>query len=381
MTVLTAEDWRSGDLPALPAIAARRALRVYLVAVGLVMFLLLVTAWSIDLAENFSDLSARAAETGASLPSVLVPYLGYRAVDIVTRLLPIACFIGLFAAEALRRYRLETVVLAVAGLSPLQALLPVAVFAVLAGGLQYALETHLRPAAVFAQVDLGVGGYAERFRRGPMDDPRWFVTETDALRAKVIRSDEPELREVELYRGFADERLTEVVTAERATPTAQPFVWRLHDVTVWGDPDGGTNYSPRRHRELDVEIRIVPEQVTYFGVAAFYLPDPALQRLAEARTAPNLEDIDVAVWRRITAALLPGAFALLGASLAQIVWAGRVPATGQALGACFFGYGTIVSVKVFWALGELGALPAFAATLIPVLFAVGVSTFIQAQRS
>jgi hypothetical protein len=79
--------------------------------------------------------------------------------------------------------------------------------------------------------------------------------------------------------------------------------------------------------------------------------------------------------------LLPGAFALLGASLAQMGYSGRVQNIRVLAGLAFFGYISIVSVKVFWALGELGVFPPSAAVLSSLLLALSGSIFIQYRRS
>lgn len=378
MTVTAPALPHHGHAAAFGGLATRKALASYLLVTTLIMLLLLVTAWAIDLARNFDDVQAKAAERGVGLYRILVPYLVYRAADIITRLLPIACFIGLFLAEIFRRQSLESVILAAAGQSPLQGLAAVVAFGLVAGGVLATLETWGRPAAVFSQVELGVGQYADRFRRGATGGKHWFVTERDAMRAAVISEDTPELRNIELYRGFTSDGLEEIIVARRGVPAGEKR-WRLEDAIVCNG-DSGSSCAPAG-KPIEVDFELIPPQLTYVGIPAFYLPQQALSQLAEMRQAPNISDVDFALWRRWTVWLLPGAFALLGASIAQIVWSGRVQSTWRITAACFGGYLVINSIKVFASLGELGAMPAAAAALAPIGIALAGTAFIQYLRS
>lgn len=370
---------RPKDMSAVPAIAFRRTVRLYLLGIAVVMLLLLLIAWSIDLAEKYAEVRDAATQRGVPLMSVLVPYLLYRAADIVTRLLPIACFVGVFVAEIMRRRRLETIIFWSAGFSPLQGLASVLAVAAILGVIQFSLERTLRPAAVFAQVDLGVGTYADRFRRGIDDDEHWFLSGKDAIRANVWISDNPELRRVEVYRGFSADRLSQVIVADSAQPGDRPNVWRLYNAIVWDRQ--GESYTPTSKPVLDIDFTLAPEQLTYLGVAGFYLPNDALLKIAEFRNAPNIGAIDLAIWRRWMAFLLPGAFILLGATLGQAVWSGRVLLPSRSLAFGMGGYASIVSVKVFWALGEIGSIPAFLAASLTIVLAITASAIIQFMRS
>ncbi|MBA5778737.1 LptF/LptG family permease [Stappia sp. F7233] len=361
-------------------IAGRRALRLYLSAAGLVMMLFLVTAWSIDLAKNFDEVAEVAAASDSAMALVLTEYLFYRGVDIVTRLLPVACFIGLFVAEFWRLNRLESTILAAAGRSPLQTLTVVAVFGLIVGALQLGLEQTWRPSAVFAQVDLGAGSYAKRFKRGLTGGARWFVVGSDVLKARVKSDDEPELEDVELYRGATDGSLKDVIIARRAVPTGIPDIWQLSDVAHWGplpqekgEERSGSSpfYLLSHYKSLELRLQLLPVQLTYYGVPAFYLPSDALTGIDAARYAVKKAEIESAQARRVAAAFLPGSFALLGASLAPIAGAGRVRSLRKILLLVMCGYVALVTLKVFWALGELGTVPATVAAWTAIVAALG----------
>lgn len=366
---------------ALPLIATLRAARYQLSAIALVMLLLLAVAWSIDLADKFADVREASRTRGVPLASLLAPYMVYRAVDIVTRLLPIACFVAIFLAEIAPRWRLESVVFTAAGMSPLQSLAPALVAAAVVGGVQLGLEAWGRPAAVFAQVELGLGSYADRFKRGVSQDKEWFLSGPDAITGRVVSDDNPELREVELFRGYAGERLEQVVMAARAEPADLPNRWLLLDAVVWDRQPDGATYLQRQETFLEVDLAMIPEQLTYFDVPAFYLPNAPLAKLAGMRDLPQIADVDLAIWRRWSAFFLPGAFLLLGASLAQNVWNGRMPSPLRIAAFGLAGYAAVVSVRILWSMGELGALPAAFAAWATIVAALIATALIQFMRS
>ncbi len=329
------------------SLPTRMILRLHLRVIGFVMFTLLVVAYSIDLPHVWPDLKAQGG-------IATLRYLAYRGADIVARLLPMACLAGAFFAELLRRQRLEPVILSAAGASPLVMLRALALAGLLLGGLQLALEVRLRPAAVFAQVEMGLGRYASRFAPG-LTDPQWIVTENRAIRARMARGGAPEMRDVMLFTGLDGAGLQSVVTARLATPVAQAE-WRLQQVTEWrAGPDG--RLAPHQSTEKVVQIPLSAAHLRYYGVPALYLPQPALRQVLDTAGAPAPHDARTALLRRYAALFLPGICALLGAALGQVAWRARKLDPFRAVGLAALGYVSVVSVKIFWALGEFAAIP------------------------
>lgn len=365
------------------------ALRLYTKTTLGIMLLLLIIALSIDLADHFPAVRRTATKTNTPLLATLLPYMLYRAADIVTRLLPMACFIGIFLAEILRWRRLEAVLLATSGLSPLRALAPVLVFGLLFGSVQMGLENFLRPAAVFRQVTLGIGDYAGRFERGLTGGRKWIVSQNDALIAQVFKTDAPALIDVELFRGINQKTLTSILTAKRAIPMDQPGVWQFQNGLLWdfsagqsgGQSGGQSTIRPTAFEKLDITLDLIPEHLTYFNIPGFYIPAPNLAPLARRPDTPAYDAARVAVWRRYTALLLPMVYALLGASLAQAGYSGRLVNIPRLLTLAFIGYISIVSVKTLWELGELGVVSPAISTLAPLLVATLIGLGIQIWRS
>jgi lipopolysaccharide export LptBFGC system permease protein LptF len=363
-------------------LAGRRAFASHLKAALLVMTMFLIVAWAIDLAQTLDDVLARADEMERSRMGLLALYLGYRGVDIATRLFPVACFIGVFAAELMRLFARETVILSAAGWSPRQTLAVVCVFAAITGTVQFALERWWRPAAVFAQADLGLGGYGRRFAAGEIEGHRWFVVDGNVLRARVLRAEKPALADLELYRGVVAGDLRDVLVAGRADPGARPGFWQLEDVALWsrlpgqdeeGDEAGYSQtslYLVSRYSRLELYLPLLPETLSYYDVPAFYLPQEPLERLSAPDNPLKTPDVDAALWRRWAALLLPGAYALLGASLAPIAGSGRMIAPARIVILALCGYFALVATKVSWAMGEIGALSGFTSSWLSILLAL-----------
>ena len=356
-------------------VARRMIVMTHLQAIAFVMFVLLTVAIAIDLTETLDEVRAHVAETGQSLPLVLAQYLSYRAADIVTRLLPMACLAGAFVAELLRHQRMENVILAAAGAGPGLFLASMLWVGLVVGGTQVALEGWLRPAAVFAQTDLGIGSYAHRFRRGE-SGPRWFLDGNRAMRARVLRDKNPELRDVMIFEGIDRRALSSVTHAARATPGAKDQEWILEDVVIW-TPSGGQVLFPQRHDTLMLQFPLREAHLEYHDIWSFYLPNAALRQIATLEGTPQTADGQTAVARRFLAVFLPGVFALLGASLAQAARSGRLIAWWRLLALGTLGYITLVSVKAFWSLGEMGAMAPLPATTAPLFFALTLVLILQ----
>ncbi|MAA98212.1 MAG: hypothetical protein CMN86_07930 [Stappia sp.] len=370
-------------------IAGRRALGAHLKAALLVMTMFLIIAWAIDLAQTLDDVLVRADELGQNRAGLLALYLGYRGVDIATRLFPVACFIGVFAAELMRLFGRETVILSAAGWSPRQTLAVVCMFAAMTGSVQFMLERWWRPAAVFAQADLGLGGYGRRFASGEIEGHRWFVVDGNVLRARVVRDTTPALADLELYRGVVAGDLKDVLVAGHAEPAERPGFWRLEDVALWsrlpgdGESGGESSYSQTslylisRYPTLELHLPLLPETLSYYDVPAFYLPQEPLERLSAPDNPLKGPDVDAALWRRWAALLLPGAYALLGASLAPIAGSGRIVAPARIVVLALCGYFALVATKVSWAMGEIGALSGFTSSWLSIALALAGTLIAQ----
>nr|WP_319948923.1 LptF/LptG family permease [uncultured Shimia sp.] len=356
-------------------IAARGIVWANLRAIAFTMFVLLIVALAIDLAAELDGIRGSQMTKEAGLASILPRYIMFRATDIVTRLFPLACLIGPFVAQLLRHQRMEDIILGAAGVSPRLTYSALLVVGLAAGGVQVAFEGWLRPAAVFAQVDLQQGSYARRFHRGDIG-LRWFVDENRALRASVVRTDPPELRRIQLFEGISTESVDTITIAPLATLSQDTQSWVLHDATVWQSTENAL-LRPTEHKTLNLDFPVSAQSLRYFDIPGFYIPDTALRTIAAHAQSRAAADAKTAVVRRYAALFLPGIFVFLGATLAQAGFQGRQISAWRLLILGTIGYLSVVSIKVFWALGEFDRVSPVAASFVPLAAASALAIAMQ----
>ncbi|MGR3395970.1 LptF/LptG family permease [Pseudooceanicola nanhaiensis] len=351
--------------------AMRMALREHVAAFVIVQMVLIFIALMLDFADSFE--SIRAAAEGRNLVAVIGQYTLYRTADIVARLMPVAALLGAFLAEIRRRALLETVILSAAGVSALPTIAALCWMGAVTGWLQWKLERDWRPAAVFAQVELGAGDYAERYAEGLTDDQHWFVREDSALAGRVLVGPQPELREVSYFIGLNGAGFDRLIRADTVRPLGGGQ-WEFEDAEIWtSTPDGRLIGLPAQTMELPLWFQT--NRLRYLNPSAYYLPQEVLLTRAEAD--PEDPYMRTTIWRRGTAWLLPGLFSILGATLAMTGFRGRVTRVPILVGMAFGGYLVTLSLKIFWALGEQGALSVPVAVLIPPALALMISAVLQ----
>lgn len=333
--------------------------------------MLIFVALMIDFADSFD--SIRAAAEGRSLALTIAEYTLYRTADILARLMPVAALLGAFLAEIRRRALLETVILSAAGVSAMPTVAALCWMGAVTGALQWKLERDWRPAAVFAQVELGAGDYAERYAPGLTESQDWFVREDSALTGRVLVGPQPELREVSYFLGLNGHGFNRLIRADVVRPMGGGL-WEFQDAEIWTlTTDGRLTGNPADTIELP--LWIAPNELTYLRPSPFYLPQRIL--LARAAANPGEPYVRTTVWRRATAWMLPGLFSILGATLAMTGFRGRVTRVPILVGMAFGGYLVSLSLKIFWALGDQGALPVALAVLIPPALALTITAVLQ----
>jgi lipopolysaccharide export LptBFGC system permease protein LptF len=230
----------------------------------------------------------------------------------------------------------------------------VLIFGLLMGALNHMLETRWRPAAVAAQVQLGLGAYGERFRPVWINEHAWFMSPDMAIRAQVLRADPPALRDVLIFTGLRQPRLTDIYAVDHVTPADRLMDWNLQGVEQW-DASAGRATSEQVD-DLTLTLDLTPDELSYYAIPGFYLPTEPLTRLATVQDPITSTGAQVALWRRRTVWILPGALALLAVCLSQLGYSGRQANYPRLIAMAVLGYAAVVSVKVLWAVGELGGL-------------------------
>lgn len=367
-------NWRAHT-----GVAVRAMVRGYLAAIGFVLFALLVIALSIDLTDSLDGVRDRAAATQTPLWRVLMPYLGYRAVDIVTRLLGMAALIGAGLAAALRHQRLEDVVLSAAGATPGLMLSALLIVGVITGAVQASFQNWLRPAVVERQIAAQLGRYGRWFGNTDLEY-RWITDGSRAMRAQVTRGADPALRDIQYFEGIDTTALSRVIFAERAVPGARDGAWVLENATEW-DSDAGIGMATTTRDRIGIDLPLNRARVRWFGIHGYYIPNPALKKIAGIEGLFAANDAATALAFRRMSFVLPGVFALLGASLALAGRRGRRWAPFRLLALATVGYVILVSVKVFWALGIHGRIPPYPAATIPLVVALTLSALLLLHQA
>lgn len=360
---------------ALFGIVTWRMVKQHLALVGLMMFILLMVAWTIDLASEFNRVKRTAIENDRAVAGVVYRYLLYRGADIVAHLLPMAVFFGVFLSEILRRMRSETVILDAAGVTPLRLLVGVLWLGAILGGLQGMLEARWRPAAIKAQVEESLGHYGRHFREGWTGRAHWFFSGNVMLRAEVFRAPAPEMRNVVVFQGTDQHRLTAIYRAERMVPGAQDFTWRMSDVALW--PEG--NKAVETRETLDLTLLLLPLSLRYIGVDKYFLSTEELRAFRVLPPQDRPAEVQMATWRRRISWLIPAVYAVMAIVLARAGFDGRQAVIPKLIGLAATGYIAVVSLKVCWSVGELGVMPAFLASTGGMLFS-GALALVVSQR-
>lgn len=362
-------------------LAARQIAATHLRAVAFAMFVLWTVAVAIDLGKYLDELRRSADATGVALLPLMAEYLLYRSSDIVGRLLPMAGLVGGFIAELLRHQRLEPVILSAAGARPSLFFAALLGAGLMVGSVQLALEAWWRPAAVLAQIDLGVGAYAARFHHGD-HGRRWFIDGDRAIEARVMRGPAADLRDIRVFEGVGQGNLRRILSAERAQPTSDPLIWELQNAIVWQSHSAASAVmQPQTHQRLRLPLPLSLTHVRYHGIYGYYLPNNALLDLVRVTGSDRWAEAQTSLMRRVTALFLPGLFMFLGASLAQAGRNGRLLAWWRLLALGTLGYVSVVSVKSFWTLGDYGAVSPLAATGGPLLFALLLGVVLQLRMN
>ncbi len=361
----------------------RYLLRAHLRHTLIVVLALLAIALSIDLSPRMTKvLAANPEAQGFGAVVHVAWYASLRSIDILTRLLPIGCFLGVAWSEIAHTWSRERIVVWNSGRSPVQCLVPVLLFGLLAGTVQVSLDCYLRPAAVAAQVAAGIGDYAERLDR-LSQSVSWVAADNDLVSGRIEYGPPPILREVTIYRFTPEGRLRRVVAAQSAVPGNEIGRWRLREVRGWdliasGRPSAA-QAGPQRQEptdesngalvaEQEVQLSVDPLWLSYMGIRAKLLPQDVLLALAR----PNSQMYPVVQYRtwkhiRISQAALPAAMALLGTvlSIFFLAYGTRVEVL---LGIVLAGYLAHLLLKVTVLLGEHDYIPSpVAAWFIPVL--------------
>ncbi len=344
----------------------------YLIRTSIVMLTLLTVALAIDLQANQKQvLSVGELEGLVDTALRLIWYVSLRAVDIVSRLLGIAAFLGVFWSEFSHNRSRERVAVWNCGVSPFGAMATPLLFGIFLVGVQAALEFWVRPAAVSTQVESGLGSYGERYGRADSGKTVWFVAGSDLVAARINHGPPIALNNLVVYRISETNRLLGVVTAASAHPTSRSGIWSLNGAQEWTvDPSVDKLNVGKASVRLETPLAVDPEWLRYRTMPARYLPQKTIVRLAR-QNAIGTRQAEYKTWviARYTKSLMPALFVMLAFSVGVFSF-GR-PATLPMFMLYFpSGYLLNILVKNCIPLAEFGEIPPIATLVLPIAMTI-----------
>ena len=290
----------------------------YLVRTSVVMLTLLTVALAIDLQANQKQVLSVGQLDGPLEKAIRIFwYATLRASDIVSRLLGIAAFLGVFWSEFSQNRSKERVAVWNCGVTPLRAMVPALVFGTFLVGIQATLEFLVRPAAVLTQIDSGLGAYGERYRPAATEKPVWFVAGSDLIATQIDYDPPASLQNTVVYRLSDTNRLLGVMTANRGQATRQDGIWSLTGTQQWTVNEAVNKLNiGDADVQLDVALAIDPLWLRYRTVAARYLSQETINRFVR-QDAVGVRPAEYKTWAvaRYSKSLMPALFVVLAYSI------------------------------------------------------------------
>ncbi len=311
-----------------------------------------------------------------------------RAPNLIAPLIPFATFLGVLATEVAHTRSGERTLVWNSGRTPLKCLTPVILLAIILGPLEFTLDAYLGPAAMQVQMQERLGRDGQRLDRSRIEDSHWIASPGGLLDTRIEYGPPPVLHDLTFYRLDERGQLAEVDKAAVAHQVPGTDLWELRDGRFWtseGEPTtegavgsasmpdeaGGQRMVPFAQKAI--RLQLDPLWLSVFGMEPQYLPLNVLRALARSDTGP----LSTGLYRtRLQVlygeAFLPGAMALLAASLALFLLPYRTPPRAL-VSILFAGYLAHAGTKACLLMGQNGYMPPIVAGwLIPTALLVGV---------
>ena len=370
----------------------RYMLAGYLRHVFMVTSVLLAIALTIDL---WPQLHLITDSQGHGVPTTIWHVLRFsvlRTPNLVAPFLPFATFLGVVWTEVAHTRAGERMLVWNSGRSPIQCLTPAILLGVILGAVEFTMDAHLGPAAMAVQMQERLGLDGQRLDRTRREDSHWIATSGGLLSTEIEYGPPPVLHHPTFYQLDARGQLTEVNIATVARQLPGTNLWLMHDGRVWSsqseptsdgaaDPTLTLGNSPGEtmvpFAERTIQLEIDPLWLSVFGMEPQYLSMPVLRALAQLDSGPASKGpYRTRLQVLYGEALLPGAMALLAASLSFLLLAYSTRPRAV-VGILFTGYLAHFATKACLLMGQNGYMPPImAGWLVPVaLFGVTLAAF------
>ena len=375
----------SDDAPFVPGTIGLRAIHLsptgqhtrymlagYLRHVFMVTSVLLAIALTIDLWPQFHVIANGHGHGALFAIWSVLRFSALRTPGLVAPFLPFATYLGVVWTEVVHTQSGERMLVWNSGRSPSQCLAPVVLLAVILGAGEFTLDAYLGPAAMGVQMHERLGLDGQRLDRTRRGDNQWIALSGGLLRTEIEYGPPPVLHHLILYKRDAGGRLTEVDVAAVARRLPGKNLWLMRDGRYWTPegmpaskdaarstvaPDNSARDTMVPFAERAVWLELDPLWLSLFGMETQYLPMHVLRALALTDRGPQSKGLYRTRLQVLYGeALLPGAMALLAASLSMLLLAYGTPLKAL-IGIVFAGYVAHFGTKACLLMGQNGYMP------------------------
>ena len=360
----------------------RYVLAGYLRHVAMVAAVLMIIALTIDLWPQIDLLTATTESNSWRASWNLLRFSALRIPGLVAPLLPFATFLGVAWAEITHTQAGERMFVWNTGRSPSQCLPAAVLLGLILGPLEFTLDAYLGPQAMAVQMRERLGLDGQRLDRTRTGDVHWIASSTGLLKAEITYGPPPVLHDLTFFKLDDQNRLIEIDRAKTAHQVSDTKLWLMRDGSFWVPMPAATGEDssipplvaddPGHHvmvpfAERSLVLDVPPLWLSVLGVEPQYLPISVLRALEPYDEAPLSRGLyRTRVQVLYGEALLPGAMAVLAASLAILLLPYSV-APLPVFGIIMAGYMAHAGTKACLLMGQNGYMPAgLAGWLVPI---------------
>lgn len=359
----------------------------YVRHVVIVTAVLLAIALTIDLWPQFQIIATAGGPEPLDAAWSVLRFAGLRTPGLVAPFLPFATFLGVVWTEVAHTRSGDRMLVWNSGRSPLQCLAPALLLGLILGAAEFTMDGFLGPASMGVQMAERLGLDGQRLDRSRTREANWIAASGDLIRTDVAFGPPPELRNLQIFKRSADGQITGMYKAESATQISGTSLWLMHNGESW---TAGNNPAKFARAEvvtpfdtMPVALNIDPLWLSVYGMETQYIP---IETLWALRRIDHKPDFKGAYRTRLNVifgeTLLPGAMALLAASLSMLLMA-YATNTRAVVGIVFAGYIAHFGTKACLLLGQNAYMaPLYAGWLVPalLLMATGVVLIISERN-
>ena len=368
----------------------RYILAGYLRHVFIVTSVLLAIALTIDLWPQFHIIADSHGRGGLIAVWSVLKFSVLRTPDLIAPFFPFGSFLGVVWTEVVHTQSGERTLVWNSGRSPVQCLTPVILLGAILGTIEFTTDAYLGPAAMAVQMHERLGLDGQRLDRARSGDYHWISLPGGLLNAEVEYGPPPVLHSLTFYKLDAGGRLTGVDMAASGRRLPGTNLWQMRNGRFWkpepasGDASRSTLVLGNSEGEImtpfaerTVSLQLDPLWLHVLGMEAQYLTMPVLRALSRSDTAPGAGSLYRTRLQVLYGeSLLPGAMALMAASLSLLLLAYSAPAKAV-VGIVLTGYLAHFGTKACLLMGQNGYMPpVMAGWLVPVaLFGATLAVF------